>query len=95
MCYVVSLAAAASSHIVWVKTKSVKVWWLTLMFYGGALFGVIDHLWNKELFLISKNTANDLLLGTVIVFGIFIAWSITLIVSRESSTLSGYTKVTK
>lgn len=36
--------------------------WFTLLFSGGALFGVIDHLWNGELFLIGENWLMDLML---------------------------------
>jgi hypothetical protein len=46
------------------------------MFLGGALFGIIDHLWNGELFLISKNWIMDLSLGFVITSGIMGSWGI-------------------
>ena len=76
MCYAGPLAAAAVTTAIWAKTKSEKIWWLNLMFWGGALFGVIDHWWNGELFLISEHIVKDLLLGVVIVAGILISWGI-------------------
>lgn len=74
MCYAGPVAGAIISSLVWSKTKSIKVWWLTLLYWGGALFGVIDHLWNGELFLISGDIVKDLLLGAVITVSIFIFW---------------------
>ena len=92
MCYVFPLAAAAISHSVWSKTKSVKIWWLTLMFYGGALFGVIDHWWNKELFLFSENSARDFLIGFSISAVILLVWAVMLKVSKSNPTLASYLK---
>jgi len=74
MCYAGPVAGAIVSSLVWGKTKSIKVWWLSLLYWGGALFGVIDHLWNGELFLISGDIVKDLLLGAVITVSIFIFW---------------------
>jgi hypothetical protein len=90
MCYTVPLAGAVATSIVWRKTKNVKVWWLNLMFYGGALFGVIDHLWNKELFLISKNIISDLLLGVTICAFILLFWVVIVVLSKASPTLADY-----
>lgn len=90
MCYAMPLIGAVATSVAWRKTKSVKVWWLNLMFYGGALFGVIDHLWNKELFLISENLASDLLLGVVITAVIFGCWGITIAWSKVNPTLANY-----
>ena len=93
MCYTAPLVGAVVATVAWKKTKSVKVWWLTLMFYGGALFGVIDHLWNGELFLISKDIVGDLLLGVAITAIILISWGITVIYSKINPTLANYAKV--
>ena len=95
MCYTLPLAGAVVTSVVWSKTKSVKMWWLALMFYGGALFGVIDHLWNGELFLISENVASDLFLGATITAIIFLAWGIMLKMAKVSPTLSSYTNISK
>jgi len=74
MCYVGPVAGAIVSSVIWGKTKSTKIWWLSLLYWGGALFGVIDHLWNGELFLISGDIIKDLLLGAVITVSILIFW---------------------
>ena len=93
MCYTAPLIGAVVTSIAWKKTKSVRVWWLNLMFYGGALFGVIDHLWNGELFLISENIVSDLLLGITIVAIILVSWGATIIWSKINPTLSNYVNV--
>lgn len=74
MCYVVPIVAAATTTFAWARNKSQNTWWLMLMFYGGSLFGLIDHLWNGELFLISKAWVNDLALGVVITAVIALVW---------------------
>ncbi len=93
MCYTAPLVGAIVTSVAWSKTKSVKIWWLTLMFYGGALFGVIDHLWNGELFLISENIISDLLLGVTITAIIFVSWGIAVISSKTNPTLAKYINV--
>ena len=93
MCYTVPLAGAIVTSIAWGIKKSVKVWWLTLMFFGAALFGVIDHWWNGELFLVSENIASDLLLGVAISVFTVIAWWVTILVSKKSATLMSYVNV--
>ncbi len=93
MCYTVPLLGAIVTTTIWSKTKNVKVWWLNLMFYGGALFGVIDHLWNGELFLISENIVKDLLLGITITAIILVCWGIMLVRSKVSLTLANYVAI--
>lgn len=93
MCYAVPTAGAVVTSVLWTRTKSVKVWWLNLMFWGGALFGVIDHLWNGELFLISKDIVKDLMLGITITAVIFVCWIVMVVISKSNSTLANYTKV--
>jgi len=92
MCYTVPLIGAAVTTAAWKKTKSVKVWWLMLLFWGGGLFGFIDHLWNGELFLISENIVKDLMLGVVISLAIIICWGAMLIAAKTHPTLSSYTE---
>ena len=93
MCYTVPLAGAVVTSVAWGKTKNVKVWWLALMFYGGALFGVIDHLWNGELFLISENVISDLLLGVTIAAITLVSWGIAVICSKINPTLANYVNI--
>ncbi|MGB2661894.1 MAG: hypothetical protein WBD04_05880, partial [Candidatus Omnitrophota bacterium] len=79
MCYTVPLVASAVSTFVWRrKGNDRKIGKLNLLFYGASIFGVIDHLWNGELFLISGNTAKDLLLGVVITAAIFAGWILSI-----------------
>lgn len=83
VCYTVPLAATI---IVAVKRRlsgksSKEGLWLNLLLLGASLFGVIDHLWNGELFLIGPNIFADLSLGAVITAGVFTTWGV--IVFRE------------
>jgi hypothetical protein len=93
MCYSVPTAGAVITTMVWWRTKSVKAWWLSLLFWGGALFGVIDHLWNGELFLISENIVSDLWLGVAISAAILVCWVAMVFASKTNPTLASYTKV--
>lgn len=94
MCFYIPTAGAIVTSAIWKKNKSVKVWWLNLLFWGGALFGVIDHWWNGELFLVSENLGSDLLLGVAITITILVVWGIMVVVSKKSPTLASYTKIT-
>ncbi len=87
MCHIVPMGAALVTSLIWRRKKTQKMLWLNLMFYGGALFGVIDHLWNKELFLISKYLVKDLALGVVISLGIFVSWSVLVAISKTNPAL--------
>ena len=88
-CYTIPLAAAIVHYGL---RKKVSNWknkvhhlWLNLLFSGAAIFGVIDHLWNGELFLISENLFWDLMLGVVITVGIVIGWTIIVALSKRQS----------
>lgn len=87
MCYVGPLSGAIVASFLWRKTKSVKVFWLTLLFWGGALFGVIDHLLNGELFLISEDIVWDLSLGAIITVSILLAWGAVVFLARKNPAL--------
>ena len=93
MCYTVPIAGAVITSIAWGRTKNVKLWWLNLMLYGGAIFGFVDHLWNGELFIISDKIAKDLLLGVTITISILGIWGAMLIISKLSPTLNTYVSV--
>ena len=95
MCYAAPLAGAVVTTVAWSRTRGIKVWWLMLMFYGAALFGVIDHWWNGELFLISENIISDLSLGMVITALIFVTWGITVFFSKINPTLINYVNIKK
>jgi hypothetical protein len=88
VCYAVPLAATiiVSLKRLASRKKTPEGFWLNLLLLGGALFGVIDHFWNGELFLIGPNIFTDLALGVTITAGIFVAWG--TIVFREKITYS-------
>lgn len=88
MCYVGPLSGAIVTSILWRRKKDVPMFWLNLLFWGGALFGVIDHLLNGELFLISENIAWDLSLGAIITGAIVLTWKGILVLSRRHPVLS-------
>lgn len=90
MCYTIPIAGAIVTSVIWNKTKNIKVWWLNLLLYGGALFGFIDHLWNGELFLISKDWLKDLSLGVVITGVIILAWATVLFLAKRNFSLRAY-----
>ncbi len=93
MCYGVPVVGAIVTSVLWNKTKNIKIGWLNLLFWGGALFGIIDHLWNKELFLISKNIISDLMLGVVISVAIFVCWTAMVLVNKSNPTFTRCPKV--
>lgn len=95
MCYLGPVSAAVVTSFIWQKKKTLKLFWLMLLFYGGALFGVIDHLWNGELFLISENWAKDVLLGAVITAGTFLLWVVILALAKRNQSLNVYIKATE
>lgn len=78
VCYIVPTTAAIIEYIRnrKIKQKNPHKNWLNLMFFGGAVFGIIDHLWNGELFLISANWVSDLTLGFTITAGIIGSWGL-------------------
>jgi hypothetical protein len=74
----------------WKSKKTLRLFWLALMFYGGALFGIVDHLWNGELFLVSENWAKDVILGIIITVGIIGAWAGILALVKRNPSLNTY-----
>jgi len=57
--------------------------WLNLLLAGGAIFGVVDHLCNGEIFLIGENVLLDLLLGVVITTAIVLIWDMLVIIDKK------------
>ena len=74
-CYTIPAAAAIIHFFTRKKVPSLKGnkyhLWLNQLFLGGAIFGVVDHWWNRELFAFSLR---DLLLGVVITLVTFAVW---------------------
>lgn len=88
MCYIVPTTAAIITTLI-NKKKTQKLWWLNLMFYGAAIFGIVDHLWNGELFLVSSDWIKDLMLGVLITLVTLVVWlflSLSFKVQKQSST---------
>ena len=80
VCYAVPTAAAIA-HII--MRKNITSWkenkhhiWLSLLLVGGAVFGLVDHWWNGELFLIGENILMDVMLGVTITIAIGAIWAI-------------------
>ncbi|MBA7502049.1 hypothetical protein ES706_00625 [subsurface metagenome] len=89
VCYTIPLAAAVISSVVWGSQKRGPAgWWLNLLLYGGAMFGLVDHLWSGTLFLVGGAPLMDLLLGVTITAVIFGGWGIMLGIARAYPELS-------
>ncbi len=76
VCYIVPLAATIAGTLgrKAFRKEDAHSLWLNIMLLGGSLFGLIDHFWNGQLFMISANWAMDLALGGTITTGIFAGW---------------------
>ena len=87
VCYTVPLVAAISHFFMSRSITSLKTsnsqQWLTLLLSGGAIFGVVDHWWNGELFLIGENILFDLTLGVVITVAIVFIWAVVTRLDRS------------
>lgn len=86
VCYTVPMAAAVAHFIM---RRNITSWkenthhlWLNLLLAGGAIFGLVDHWWNGELFYIGKNIVMDLSLGVVITVAITAIWTIIFITDK-------------
>jgi hypothetical protein len=64
-----------------------------LLLAGGAIFGLVDHLWNGELLLLGENLFLDLMLGVAITAAIFIVWIV--FVSLDKTQIQKPVKVLK
>ncbi|MBR9699186.1 hypothetical protein GOV09_01900 [Candidatus Woesearchaeota archaeon] len=80
-CYIFPTAAAIIHFFLRKKFPKLRTKdhsMLNTLFLGAAIFGVVDHAWNRELFLFNWF---DLALGVVITLSILAVWR--LIVLRE------------
>ncbi len=68
------------------KPNRPDITWLKLLLFGAAIFGLIDHLWNGELFLIGKNPVKDIALGITITAVTFAVWGIIVAVAKARKT---------
>ena len=92
VCYTIPTAAAIAHYIM---RRRIKGWredvyqsWLNLLLAGGAIFGMVDHLWNGEIFLIGENVLLDLLLGVVITTAIILIWDVLVMIDKKRCTTS-------
>ncbi len=87
-CYLVPTAALGLQYILNRKHAHNEKHqrWLQQLLLGGAIFGVVDHLWNGELFLFGANTLLDLGLGVTITAVIFGVWG--LLVWKDKHTIA-------
>jgi hypothetical protein len=92
VCYAVPTIAAVVHHFMrgrkpsWKGDQKQKS--LNLLLLGGAIFGVVDHLWNGELFLIGPNIMSDLALGFAITATIVGAWAVMVYLEEISKITS-------
>lgn len=79
-CYVVPTAIAVLSIVYRRKhdLHSKHAQWFTMMFSGGSIFGIVDHLWNGQLLLLGPNLAQDLLLGLAITGTLLASWIVAV-----------------
>ncbi|MDD5110890.1 MAG: hypothetical protein PHI63_06820 [Patescibacteria group bacterium] len=89
MCYSVPVVATLVAALMRRrKPDSGDLRTLTIMLLGGSLFGIVDHGWNGELLLISKNWVPDLLLGATITLAIIAGWGIIVASARTRRPLA-------
>jgi len=88
VCYTIPAAVAIGHYIL---RKNITGWkesthhfWLGLLLAGGAIFGVVDHWWNGELFLIGEEPLIDIMLGVTITLTIFVAWAVIVTLNRTA-----------
>ena len=88
VCYLIPLTAAVVHTVLRRNVHSLRgdkhQLWLGMLLAGGALFGVVDHLWNGELFLFSGNLLSDLLLGATITVTIVASWAVIVRLDRPA-----------
>ncbi len=86
VCYVVPMVAAILHYSLRKRVvsfkKNVHQLWLNLLFLGGAVFGVVDHIWNRQLFLVGERLFSDLMLGVLISLVIFVVWLGIVVVDK-------------
>lgn len=76
-CYIIPATAAIAHFFMRKKIPSFRTkyyLWLNQLLLGGAIFGIVDHWWNGELFLLGENLLLDLALGVTITLIILVVW---------------------
>lgn len=82
-CFAVPTAAAIIHKIMRKKVPSLKNdknhRLLNYLFIGGSIFGIVDHAWNGELFLLGQNLLWDMALGLAITATIVFVWKLIVL----------------
>lgn len=90
VCYVVPAAAAVVVHYLRKSKRELKenvhYYWLNLLLFGAAIFGIVDHLWNGELFLMNERPLMDLALGVTITLVVAVAWGFIVTLDKAKFT---------
>ncbi len=97
VCYTVPTTAAIMHYFL---RKRVPSWkdnekhkWLSMLLLGGTIFGVVDHLWNGELFLFGEKPILDIMLGIAITLTILFAWAIIASLDKSATKNSVKTPI--
>lgn len=90
VCFIVPTAVAIVHVIMRKKMTSLKNnvhhLWLNLLLVGAAIFGLVDHWWNGELFFIGENIILDILLGIIITITVFVIWIVFVTIDKSKTT---------
>ena len=91
-CYIIPTLTAIMHFFL---RKKIPIWrenkhhtWLSMLLFGGSIFGIVDHLWNKELFLIGKNFIYDIFLGITITLVILGTWACLVFIDKSKDLTS-------
>jgi hypothetical protein len=82
-CFAVPTAAAIIHKVLrsrvpsWRHNRNQRL--LNYLFIGGSIFGIVDHAWNGELFMVSPNLVWDLSLGVAITAAIIFVWKLMVV----------------
>lgn len=86
-CYIIPSTAALFHFIMRKRNPRWKAdkhqLWLNQLLLGGAVFGIVDHAWNGELFLLGQKLLLDLALGAVITASIFVVWLVMVYLDKS------------
>jgi uncharacterized membrane protein YoaK (UPF0700 family) len=93
-CYAAPAVAAIVHYVLRKKNVSWKMSrhhrWLNLLFAGGAIFGIVDHLWNGELLAFS---VRDMMLGLMITAVMLVCWGGIVVVDNLSAKATAKERV--
>jgi hypothetical protein len=85
-CYIIPSVAAVVHYFVRKKNKKLDKdhyhLWLNLLFFGAAIFGFVDHAWNKELLFRADTFFLDMTLGFAITLSLTIIWVGIVIIDK-------------